>query len=392
MSLLLLLFLFSIDVKFNFEGGSLAKVEKVSETHFRCAVKGETDKDGRNRQASWYYFRLDNAKKQTVTIELTDLPGEYNFQPNRGAITADTIPFFSEDEINWKTIPETSFDKDKPQLTIRLTPDSDQVWIAHIPPYTTARLRTLLEAVSEDKRVQVEAIGQTVWGRHIPLVTITDPEVPPDKKKVIWLMARQHSWESFTSFVTEGAIIHLLSRQARELRRDTIFKILPMSDLDGVARGGVRFNLNGYDLNRNWDVVNEELMPEIFYQRKAILDWLAAGKRIDLFLTLHNTETAEYLEGPPDPAGKFKDLTSRFFNALKTGTTFDPSRDPAPADAKFDPGRANVVQGLWRERQIPVFLMEQRIARGGKLGRIPTRQDRLEFGEALVRAMWEAVR
>ena len=51
-----------ITIRTDFEGGSLGKVEQVSETSFRCAVAGQADQNGRNRQASWYYFRLDGAK------------------------------------------------------------------------------------------------------------------------------------------------------------------------------------------------------------------------------------------------------------------------------------------------------------------------------------------
>ena len=61
-------------------------------------------------------------------------------------------------------------------------------------------------------------------------------------------------------------------------------------------------------------------MPEICAQRKAIADWRSAGNSIDLFFSLHNTETAEYLEGPAGP------LAERFFATLKRQTTFDPTR------------------------------------------------------------------
>ena len=60
----------------------------------------------------------------------------------------------------------------------------------------------------------------------------------------------------------------------------------------------MRFNANGYDLNRNWDTVDPRRMPEIAAQRKAILDWVDSGRRIDFFLTLHNTESEDYVAGP----------------------------------------------------------------------------------------------
>lgn len=105
--------------------------------------------------------------------------------------------------------------------------------------------------------------------------------------------------------------------------QEVIFKIFPMADPDGVARNGVRFNAHGYDLNRNGDAVAPNKMPEIAAQRKAILDWVDAGRRIDLFLTLHNTETAEYVEGPPAP------VVEHLYHALVEMTTFAPRARPA---------------------------------------------------------------
>jgi arginine/lysine/ornithine decarboxylase len=157
-----------------------------------------------------------------------------------------------------------------------------------------------------------------------------------------------------------------------------------MADPDGVASGRVRFNHNGYDLNRNWDVNDAGLMPEIAAQRKAILDWRSAGNSIDLFFTLHNTETGEYLEGPPGA------LAEAFFNVLKQQTTFDPTRALSVVVPNTERGRANVVQAL-RAEGIPAFLMEQRIAYNGKLGHLPEIADRVAFGRELVRVIRKAV-
>ena len=157
-----------------------------------------------------------------------------------------------------------------------------------------------------------------------------------------------------------------------------------MADPDGVEKGGVRFNRNGYDLNRNWDVNDAHRMPEIDAQRKAILDWRRAGNSIDLFFTLHNTETAEYLEGPPGP------LAQAFFQALKEHTTFDPTRPLSVVAPNTQPGRANVVQELGAQK-IPAFLMEQRIADNRKLGHLPEIPDRIRFGRELVQAIYTVV-
>ena len=65
--------------------------------------------------------------------------------------------------------------------------------------------------------------------------------------------------------------------------------IVPLLNPDGAVAGvdriRGRMNANTVDLNRNWDTVDPVKMPEIAAQRKAILDWVDAGHRLDLFLS-----------------------------------------------------------------------------------------------------------
>jgi hypothetical protein len=227
-----------------------------------------------------------------------------------------------------------------------------------------------------------------VEGRDMLLLTITNPKIAEAKKKVIWLMFRQHAWESGSSWVGEGAIRFLLSNSpdSGRLRDEAIFKIFPMADPDGVAAGRVRYNKNGYDLNRNWDTIDAAKMPEIASQRKAILDWVDGGHRLSLFLSVHNTETGEYLQAP----NEFRVLGQRALDLLTKDTTFEatvPLRDNGEAAA----GRMTVAQGLFHDRKLPAMLMEQKIEYNAKLGHCPTVKDRTGFGAALVRSLAGAV-
>jgi hypothetical protein len=373
----------------DFEGGNLGKVERLSESHFRCHVQGESDQDKRNRQATWYFFRVDGAAGKALTIDMVDLPGEYNYRPNRGAITGETPPVYSYDRKTWKHFETTAYDREEPRLTLRITPTSDRLWIAHVPPYTNADLDRLLSEFAGHRHLRRKVIGKTVQGRDLLLLTVTNPVVAAAGKKVVWLMFRQHSWEAGSSWVGEGALRFLLSDDtaARRLRDRTIFQIFPLCDPDGVARGGVRFNAHGYDLNRNWDAADPRRTPEIAAQRKAVLDWVDAGRRLDLFLSLHNTETAEYLDGPP--GAEHRALGERFFRLLRETTTFNPTRplrQAQPTTTAGKPGRMTVNQGLYQDRKLPAFLMEQMIAFNRRLGRFPTVHDRLVFGRELVQA------
>ena len=391
------LFALAVSLHWDFEGGSLGRVETVAPTHFRAHLAGQTDQDGRNRQANWYFFRVDGAKDAEVAIDLVDLPGEYNYKSNRGAVTKDTVPVWSEDRRTWRHFDSTEFDDAEPRLRLRIKPQSDQFWIAHVPPYTNQNLTALLAEFKANRSLRVESVGRSVGGRDIPLLTITDLRAPDSGKRVAWLMFRQHSWETGSSWAGEGAVRFLLSdaSDAAAIRRTTIVKIYPLCDPDGTASGALRFNAHGYDLNRNWDVDDSPKMPEIAAQRRAIVNWVDSGHRLDLFLSVHNTETGEYLEAPPGDNAAHWSLAERFFAALEEHSTFAPTRKLFRAEATTTAGKAGrmtVSQGLYDRRRMPAFIMEQMIAKNPRLGRLPTVEDRMKFGEGLVRAAATAIR
>ncbi|HEU0122179.1 MAG TPA: M14-type cytosolic carboxypeptidase [Bryobacteraceae bacterium] len=367
-----------IKITWGFEGGNLGRVETVSASHARAHLAGETDQDGRNRQANWYYFQVDAPPNQPLLIDLVSLPGEYNYKPNRGAVTADTPPVLSFDNRTWTHVESFDYDPAEPRMRLRITPKTGRFWIAHTPPYTNAHLASLRQWAGS--RLQEETIGKTVDGRPLVLWTIGNGP------QTVWLFFRQHSWESGSSWVGEGLVRHLLSGDGAALRKQLTWKIYPLCDPDGVARGGVRFNKFGFDLNRNWDVNGVEKMPEITAQRAAIRRWLDAGHSVDFLLSLHNTETAEYLEGPPEKGGKFAPLAEKAFGLLETETSFAPTRKLFYAETTTTanmPGRMNVSQGLYRDFGLPAFIMEQRVSLQPKYGRKPLIADRLRFGREL---------
>jgi hypothetical protein len=81
-----------------------------------------------------------------------------------------------------------------------------------------------------------------------------------------------HPGESNGSYVIQGVLEYLLSNDpgAKNLRKNFIFKIVPMLNPDGVIRGNFRMNILGKDLNRMWDEPTEETCPTIFNTVKMI--------------------------------------------------------------------------------------------------------------------------
>jgi len=193
--------LLAITVHANFEAGNVGKVEQVAETHFRCAVPGEVDQDQRNRQPSWFYFRMDGVVGRDITVDLVALEGEYNYRPHDGRGLRTMRPVYSYDNRNWTHFENVEWIAKPATMRLRFRPTQNRVWIARIPPYTNQDLRALLDRFQKHPHLRQEVIGRTVEGRPMLLLTVTNPKVPNSSKKVIWLMARQHSWESGTSWV-----------------------------------------------------------------------------------------------------------------------------------------------------------------------------------------------
>jgi len=281
----------------------------------------------------------------------------------------------------------------KKEATLTFRPGSDRIWIAHVPPYTHSRLLHRLDQIGQRPTARVEVIGKTVRGRDLHLVTVTNFERPDQGKRTVWLQARQHAWEAATSYVMDGALEFITSDDALagELRDKVVFLFTPMVDPDGCAGGRVRFNANGYDVNRHWDEVDLrskshlERMPEIWYVKKAILGLVDSGRTIDLFLNLHNTETAEYLETQASDAPS-RMRVDRLFEQLVASTSFDPGGGP-----RFSDQPDHSANSLYRQRGIPVVLMEQRIGTNKKLGRRLSLTDRLDFGKKLIAALGRSV-
>jgi hypothetical protein len=380
-----------VGVSSDFETGSAGAWEQVGPDVIRVAVPGQADVDGRNRQASWYHFQVtdDRGVRGPLTFVMTNLVGEYDYRPGAIAITDDTPPLVSEDGVTWRHVEGVRMDTAAKELVVPVNARTRRFWVAHVEPYPHSRLEKLLgELKSPD--LAVETIGKTVQGRDLRLVTITDRSVDDAGKKSIWLMGRQHAWETGTSFVVEGAIRWLLTDDAKEVRKRAVFHVFPMMDPDGVVAGGVRFNRNGYDVNRNWDTcdpsdaASRAKMPEIAAAKARL-----SKSKVDLFLTLHNQERGGWLSG----SDEFKELAERFYRELQENTSCSlPDKGPRPQGPAPAPGRASVPAWVLLHLRRPGFILEQGVAKDAKLGRLPVSADRLRFGAELARTMEKILR
>ncbi len=144
-------------------------------------------------------------------------------------------------------------------------------------------------------------------------------------KPVVFLSARVHPGESNASWAIKGVIEFLTgpSSEALALRRQLVFKIVPMLNPDGVVHGNYRCSLAGVDLNRNWMTPDRTKHPTIFYVKR-LIKALAAERPLLLFCDFHGHSSQ-------------KDVVLYGCDEAECNLTSSGGKDDADSDDASDP-------------------------------------------------------
>jgi murein tripeptide amidase MpaA len=174
-------------------------------------------------------------------------------------------------------------------MTIRHTPEYDSVYYAYFEPYSWERHLDLLSSVQHSPLVEVVDLGNTVDGRDLNVVVVGDPAA----EKKVWIIARQHPGETMAEWLVEGLLGALLDQAnpiARSILEKAVLYIVPNMNPDGAARGNLRTNAAGANLNREWMTPSLENSPEVFHVKNKIHE-----TGCDLFLDIHGDEALPYV-------------------------------------------------------------------------------------------------
>lgn len=116
---------------------------------------------------------------------------------------------------------------------------------------------------------------KTIHGEDCDVVTISSRDNLEDyhKRKGVVLTARVHPGETVGSWMMRGLLYFLTDPEdleARLLRENFVFKVIPMLNPDGVINGNYRCSLAGCDLNRRWKAPSSVIHPEIYHTKKLV--------------------------------------------------------------------------------------------------------------------------
>jgi murein tripeptide amidase MpaA len=111
-----------------------------------------------------------------------------------------------------------------------------------------------------------------VCGLPVWVITISKEQTKNKKKPVIIITSRVHSGETPASLVFKGILTYLLSdrKEAKLLRSQYNFILIPCLNPDGVVCGNYRNSAAGVDLNRLWIFPDERFNPEIFHTKNLL--------------------------------------------------------------------------------------------------------------------------
>ncbi|MDX1925773.1 MAG: M14 family zinc carboxypeptidase [Pirellulaceae bacterium] len=283
----------------SFENASPLWYEFDNEGTLQVFLVYDHERASPNRAAGHFHFRVVGKPNATIQLELNNLKNVWNGTPASVAPELKSA-VVSEDGKVWKSI-ATNVSADN-RVTVELTlSQAGDLFVARVEPYRLSDLDRLIENISKHPAVTVTAIGKTCEGRGLEILQIGNSNAP----KRVFLRARAHPWEAGGNWIVEGLIGRLL--QDDEVSRRCLEKycvyIMPMANKDGVARGRTRFNMQGKDLNRNWDKpADAALAPENAALEKWLEGMIAQGKAPHLAIELHNDGNGKlHISRPPVP-------------------------------------------------------------------------------------------
>ena len=269
----------SISIDSNFDSGNLLSVTQIAPGEYNFELNPY------NFWGIWFHFRVVNAKDSTVTFHLTNVEHDW--------LTWDVFsPFVSPDWENWDEISNHSFDD--PIYSFTYTFQTDTAYVCTHPAFTTTMMTEYLDEIeSHPYVVDRQVITNSVQGRPIEKIVLTDPSYPNDEKLGVWMISRQHASELPGWYVMQGLINWLLSDdpEAMAVMQHMIFNVIPMMNPDGVYAGKYRTNSLDIDLNRQWDNADPDTEPSVYAVVDLVEQWVNEGKDFSLFLDFHSTRS-----------------------------------------------------------------------------------------------------
>jgi hypothetical protein len=282
----------------SFENASPVWYEFAADGTVLVHLLYDHERSSPNRAAGHVHLQLHAKPGAKLTLEFRNLDNVWNGVTGSVARELKTM-VISTNGRDWKSVPLESIPTNRVQLHLEMP--GPRLYVARLEPYRISDLDKFVAEIRTHARVRVEPLGKTVQGRDLEMIRIGNPAAPFR----VFLRARAHPWESGGNWIVEGLVRRLLQNddEAKKYLDRYCVYILPLANKDGVAMGRTRFNLQGKDLNRNWDrPADPQFSPENFALERWLEAKIKARQTPHLALELHNDGNGKlHISRPPVP-------------------------------------------------------------------------------------------
>ncbi|QDT09678.1 M14-type cytosolic carboxypeptidase [Stieleria marina] len=236
----------------------------------------------------WWYFRIDGIGiDEEITLRLRGSSATIEKQKPLSAFWA--MPAQATYSIDGKSWRHTARGERQGEwMTYNLKPNAPSVYVAWGPPYTpkTAE-RFVRETGKRSSHATATELCRSRDGRTVPMLHVREGQRESKDRFGVWVQARQHAWESGSSWVAQGFAQWIIGDDpsAAWLRQHADIYVIPIMDVDNTATGNGGKNALPHDHNRDWSP--KPHWNETMAAQRMVLD-LIADDRMDVFLDLHN--------------------------------------------------------------------------------------------------------
>ena len=152
----------TITISSQFDSGAIEVLRADDPSNLEVQIR----KDNAADITQWFHFRIQGAAGVPLTLRFTNAA---SCAYTKGWEQYQAVA--SHDRQNWQRI-DTTYDG--AVMTVRLTPDTNSVYLAYFEPYSWERHLDLIGSAAACEHVLVERLGATLDGRDLDLLRITD--------------------------------------------------------------------------------------------------------------------------------------------------------------------------------------------------------------------------
>jgi len=360
-------------------GSQGATIEKVATNHFKVTLGHAPEHDDWCNKLQFRITR--HAKGNSLRLDVV-FPGGPRYSLN------EYFHSWSYDGKNWQPVQWTHGRQVSKQSDTLMLPEftEDTIFVGHQVPMSYEDMVEMIELWQQSPYVKVHILGQSLGGRNLYRLEITDPDSPhPESARWVHYFANQHPGEHNSQWRMVGMIDWLLSDEASDFRTRSICHFIIMMSPDAPSNGWYRVNAQGVDMNRSYRAEGsdaEEQAHEAYICQRDLEQLMASEAPVTTVWSMHTWGGIVEPICTPGPemgteVGPWTDLR----DIIERN---DPQDLVKPLSTRTEPkyGGKSWTDGPYAQFGITVFLCEG-------AGAIYTKQENLDSGVVLIKGLAE---